>query len=217
MKALRHQAHFFPRLFSAEKRLSTNAAICAIFKAFSAKGNLLVPMNSRGIFCFVLLLAFFALEARFLNEAGSQETQLRKAGEIAFELEKAGFARALMENSVDSAIGQELKEGIAKNLEPKEIKESVNQRLAMLFQKMESGYSEGISVKFCHDCMDLQFLNENSSVFAGNAGKATIAAQYCFTGGIKKDKKIEAEISGKSAKLVFSMPIGYCIEATAAK
>lgn len=173
-------------------------------------------MNQAGFFCFVLLLAFFALEAGFLNEAEGGKMRLQKAGEIAFELEKAGFARALMENSVDYAVEMQLREGIAKNLEPEEMKIAVNENLALLFQKMESAYSEEISVKFLPDDLNAGFLNENSSVFLAKAGKTAILAQYCFTGGIKKDKKIEAEISGKNAKLVFSVPKGYCIETTVA-
>ena len=168
-------------------------------------------MNKRGIFCFVLLLAFFAIEARFLAEAAEASSRIETGEELGFEAEKAWLARAVMEGDVDLAIKDALRQGLLLNLGNEETKIFVNGRLAALFAEMEKANWEGISIEFSSESKNLEFLNENSAVAVEAAGKKTIQATYYFTGGILKSKKVYAEIKGKKAVLGFELPAGYSI------
>jgi hypothetical protein len=171
-------------------------------------------MNRRGIFCFLLLLAFFSLEIGLLNQTSEPAAKLGEARALAFEAEKASLVRALMENSVDATIEESLRQGLLLNQEPKDIKKTVNNRLASLFGKMQKEFNEEVKVFFDPNSLDEEYLNENSSVLVTRLDKKTVKAEYCFTGGLMKNNEVIAEIRGGSAKLLFKMPAGYTIGKT---
>lgn len=171
-------------------------------------------MNKRGMFCFLLLLAFFSLEISFFNQASEASGKLAEAKMLAFEAEKASFVRALMENSVDAAIEEGLGQGLLLNQEPETIKETVNSRLAGLFGEMEKAFNEEMKVAFSPESLDEEYLNKNSSVLVTRIGKKTVRAEYSFTGGAMKRNSAVAEVSGSNLKLFFRMPAGYTIGKT---
>ena len=168
-------------------------------------------MNGKGIFCFVLLLAFFAIEARFLAEAAEASSRIGAAEELGFEAENAWLARAVMEEDVDIAIKEALRQGLLLNLGHEETKIFVNSRLALLFAEMEKANWEGIAIEFGPESKNLEFLNENSAVSVEAVGDKTIKATYYFTGGLLKNKKVYAEVKGKKAAIGFELPAGYSI------
>ncbi len=171
-------------------------------------------MNKRGIFCFLLLLAFFSLEIGFLSQAGQATDKLAEANALAFEAEKASFVRALMENSVDAAIEEGLLQGLLLNQEPEVIKEAVNSRLAGLFAEMEKSFNEEVKVAFSPESLDEEYLNKNSSVLVTRIDKRAVRAEYSFTGGAMRRNSAVAEVSGSNLKLFFRMPAGYTIGKT---
>ena len=83
-------------------------------------------MNEKGIFCFVLLLAFFAIQTRFLAETTEASNKIEMAEELGFEAEKIWLARAVMEEDVDFAIKETLQQTLLLNLRPEETKKIVN-------------------------------------------------------------------------------------------
>ncbi len=168
-------------------------------------------MNEKGIFCFVLLLAFFAIQTRFLAETTEATGRIELAEELGFEAEKAWLARAVMEEDVDFVIKETLHQGLLLNLGQEETKIFVNSKLVLLFAEMEKANWEGIEIKFRQESKNLQFLNENSAIAVEAIDKKTIMATYYFTGGLLKNKKVYAEIKGKKAMLGFEIPAGYSI------
>jgi len=169
-------------------------------------------MNKKGIFCFVLLLAFFAIQTRFLAETTEASNKIEMAEELGFEAEKIWLVRAIMEEDVDFAIKEALQQTLLLNLRPEESKKIVNSRLALLFVEMEKTNWEKIKIEFKTDSKNLQFLNENSAIAIESIDKKTIMATYYFTGGLLKNKKVYAEIKGKKAMLGFEIPAGYSIK-----
>ncbi len=155
-------------------------------------------MNEKGIFCFVLLLAFFAIQTRFLAETTEASNKIEMAEELGFEAEKA--------------IKDTLNQGLLLNLGQNETKILVNSKLVLLFVKMENANLEGIEIEFKPESKNLQFLNENSAIAVEAIDKKTIMATYYFTGGLLKNKKVYAEIKGKKAILGFEIPAGYSIK-----
>ncbi len=169
-------------------------------------------MNEKGILCFVLLLAFFAIQTRFLAETSEASRKIDMAEELGFEAEKAWLARAVMEENVDLAIKETLNQGLLLNLGPKETKIFVNSKLVLLFVEMEKTNLEGIVIEFKPESKNLQFLNENSAIAIEAIDKKTIITTYYFTGGLLKNKKVYAEIKGTNTMLEFEIPAGYSIK-----
>ncbi len=169
-------------------------------------------MNEKGIFCFVLLLAFFAIQTRFLAETTEASAKIEMAEELGFEAEKTWLARAVIEEDTDIAIKEALHQGLLLNLRQEETKIFVNNKLVLLFSEMEKANWEGIEIEFKPESKNLQFLNENSAIAVEAIDKKTIMATYYFTGGLLKNKKVYAEIKGKKAMLGFEIPAGYSIK-----
>ena len=169
-------------------------------------------MNEKGIFCFVLLLAFFAIQTRFLAETTEASNKIEMAEELGFEAEKIWLARAVMEEDIDIAIKEALNNSLLLNLGQDETKIFVNSKLILLFAEMEKANWDGIDIEFKLESKNLQFLNENSAIATEAIGKKTSMATYYFTGGILKNKKVYAEIKGKKAILGFEIPTGYSIK-----
>jgi len=170
-------------------------------------------MNGKGIFCFLLLLAFFALEAGFSNRAVEAGQLLSEGKATAFESESTFLARALVENSVDQAIEESLKQGLALNLEASQLKGYVNSRLAILFGKMEKKQNPGISLAFSKQSLDQEFLNKNSVVVVESLSKKQVKAEYTYTAGLMKNEPVVAEISSLNSRHVFMLPAGYTVKA----
>ncbi len=167
-------------------------------------------MNSRAFFCFVLLLAFLAVELEFLAGFGNANSQVAAATAPAFEAEKLALVRSLLEESTDNAVEESLKEGLALELGPKGIKSRVNERLALLFSEAEKAY--GI-VEFEARAKSPGFLNENSSVIVSRLGKKSVRVEYFFSGGIMKSNFVLARIEGREAIAEFRIPAGYTASA----
>ncbi len=173
-------------------------------------------MNKNGIFCFVLLLAFFAIEARFLAEATNASNKIELAEELGFEAEKAWLAREVTEDNVDLAIKEALHQVLLLNFGQEETKNFVNAKLVVLFSEIEKANWDGIVIEFETESKNLEFLNENSTVAIEAIDKKTVKATYYFTGGILKNKKVYAKIKGKKALLEFELPAGYSINTSVA-
>lgn len=173
--------------------------------------------RQKGFFCFLIVLAAIAIEAGLLENAAEAERVIGRGRAIAFEAESAALARTLIEDSLDSAIKSELKEGIALNLEPGEIRERANRKILLLFQRIEEAFNEGISARFYSEQgkIDETFLNKNSKVNVIRVRGKSVKAEYSYTGGLLKNNRVFAEISGKNARMLFTIPIGYTVSETA--
>ena len=171
-------------------------------------------MNNKGLFCFLLLLAFASIQTGLLGRAAESEIEAGRARALAFEAEQLSTARAIMENGVDLAAKEGLKKGIALNLKPEEIKALVNARLALLFEKMETEGFPGLKAEFEEEGKNIAFLNENSAVSSARIASREVEAEYSFTGGLMKDKTVRAKISGTRAAITMELPAGYTVKET---
>ncbi len=168
-------------------------------------------MNTQGIFCFALLLAFAAMEINFLNESAAAKQKIFGTEKVLFEAEILSATRTIAENGVDAVTEEGLRQGVQAELEPDEVKKAVNKRLAFLFSEMEKNSDERASISFEEESLSEKFLNENSSVIVVKKEELVSVAEYSFTGGLLKDKKVKAKIFGKNAKQEFKIPAGYTI------
>ncbi len=173
-------------------------------------------MNSKGLFCFVLLLGAIAIETGLLNQGLEAKRDVAGGKAIAFEAEKTAFVRTVIENSVDAVIEWELYNGLLLNLGPEEIKQRVNRKLLVLFGEIEKAYGKEIKVRFYagNGVLSEGFLNENSKVLVTRINRGTIAAEYNFTAGLLKNNLVFAEIAGKKTKQFFKIPAGYSLGKT---
>jgi len=169
-------------------------------------------MNRKGLFSFLLLLAFFSLEIGFLAKATEFKELALKEKAAAFEAEKASLQRTLIENSVDAIVEQELEQGLLLGLEAEEIKWRVNSRILALFKKIEKDPIQGISVEFDADSLNPVFLNANSSLLVSKPGKKVLA-EYHFSGGLLKKESVSAKIFGEKTVVFFEIPPGYTVRA----
>jgi hypothetical protein len=169
-------------------------------------------MNKKGLFCFLLLLAFASIQAGLLARAAGAEAETEKALALAFEAEQLSTARAIMENGIDLAVEEGLAQGIALGLGPEETKALVNARLALLFEKMEGPCFPGLQTMFEAESKDAFFLNGNSAVSMARVAGREIEAEYSFTGGLMKNRAVKAEIRGKNALVEMELPIGYTVK-----
>jgi len=169
-------------------------------------------MNGSGFFCFFILLAFVSIEFGFLEKAGEAGHSLALARQAGFEAESVSMARSVLEESADAVVLDALKQGIAMDLEGEGIKWLVNERLSALFGGMESVYGQCPVVSF--EEKGVSFLNGNSSVFVQRVGKKEVVAEYSFTGGLMRDRPLNARISCGNAEAFFSLPAGYTMAAT---
>jgi len=166
-------------------------------------------MDSKGFFCFFLLLAFLSIELGLREGIGSAGNEVGGAISAGFEAEKLSLVRGLLEESVDQTVEQSLKEGLLLELGPEDIKAMVNERLSLLFSEAEKQYG---FVEF--EEKSPGFLNGNSSVIVSRLEKKSVGAEYFFSGGILKSNFVLAEIRGKESMLEFRVPVGYAISAT---
>jgi len=161
----------------------------------------------------VVLLAFLAVEARFLEKAAESKELGQKAVLASFEAEQVSFARTLVEENVDLVVSESLGQGLALGLENQDLKHYVNARLLGLFLAIEQDFLEGVEVRFSDESKSAVFLSENSSVFLAKAGSQSIEAEYCFTGGLEKSNYVKARIFGNGLEAEFRVPAGYCAKA----
>ncbi|MCX6798665.1 MAG: hypothetical protein NTW59_01040 [Candidatus Diapherotrites archaeon] len=177
-------------------------------------------MNSKGIFCIALLLAAAGIELGMRQSSALANAKTAEAKTIALEAEQLNMARTAIEENTDAIILQTLREQLQQNKTPEEIKRAVNSRLAALFTATEKNYTRGITVEFAIGSggnADTAFLNENSSIIVLPAGGRTIAGEYSFTGGLLRNKAVQAEITGSRTRQLFRIPAGYTIRATVVK
>jgi len=168
-------------------------------------------MGARGIFCFVLLVAFLSAELGLLEKRLEAQKAIGESLETAFDLERVSLARTLAENSLDSVARESLEEALATGLGPEETKQLVNSRLAAAFAGLEAINAGQPKIVFGESAKQRLFLNQNSSVIISESFGLGFEAEYCFTGGVLKDKEIKARIIGVKTELEFRVPAGYCI------
>ena len=174
-------------------------------------------MNNKGIFCFLILLAFSAIQAEQFKGNRTQMLQLEKAKATAMEAEQLNAIKLSIEINTDKVVKQTIHEALLQNKEPEEIRDAVNQKLTQLFNATSEAYKTAkIEFKSTAGQLNTEFLNNNSKAIVSKIDKKTIAAEYVFTGGILKNQEAFAEITGKKTRQQFKIPIGYTIKATVA-
>jgi len=172
-------------------------------------------MNCRGLFCFLIVLAFIAMRLAFLQGSIDARQGLAGARALAIEGEQLNLARTALEISVDNVVEGALEQGLRENLGPEEIKGLVNGRVMRLFGRAKEEYNGEVKVRFWAKggVLGKGFLDENSKVSVVNVKGKAIAAEYVFTGGLLKSKGVRAEIAGERAMQEFRIPVGYTARA----
>ena len=189
-----------------KKRTSlNNATKWLLYSPFQSK--LFLKMNNNGLFCFLMLLAFYTTQAAILEEQVTLKQEALKARSMSMEAEKATLTRAIMETTLDAIIEENLKQGVFLELEPDAIKANVNMALEKAFEKMRKPYS----LKFEKE-PTAETLNRNSIVLVKRIGKKTVEAEYQYTGGLMKQNEVKAVISEGKVRQEFKIPIGYTIK-----
>ena len=148
-------------------------------------------MNKKGVFCFLLVLAF-AGTGLALQE--NQDEKFAGAKNICFELEKLDLERAILEENTDFLAEETLRlELLLGNKNPESIKKKTNAKLAVLLGKQED------------------FLNENSEVLVIEY-EGLVFAEYSFTGGLLRNNFLRLKLESENAEKIFELPIGYSVK-----
>jgi hypothetical protein len=170
-------------------------------------------MNRRGLSC-ILLLAFLGIELAFLEKSIALNRLEAEAMAAAFEAEQACFSRTVLEENTDLLVWETLRQGLSLGLENEELKAAVNARLVAFFAESEKASgSSGISLEFLPESKSFFFLSENTSLIQKKAAGKGLEAEYCFTGGLLKNKEVKARVFGERVETEFRIPAGYCVKA----
>lgn len=176
-------------------------------------------MNKNGIFCAAVLLAFAGIQIALLEAENSAAAEIQSAAGTAFETERLNLARTAVENSMDALISETMRGQLLLNSDSEKIKKAVNEKIAAFLQSSQAAYAPEIKIEFktAAGAPSEEFLNQNSAIIVEAVGAKTIMCEYSFTGGVLKNNRLWAEISGAKTKTQFMLPIGYSIAATAVK
>ena len=174
------------------------------------------PVNGKGLFCFLIVLAFAGMQLGFLNKTTGARQQLERAKAIAVEAEQMHAIKTGIEINADRIVEQTMRAALLQNKEPDEIRGSVNEKLLQFSRAVEEGYRGTAEINFyaTDGSLSLRFLNENSKVSVSKLNNQSIAAEYTFTGGLLKNKAVIAEIKGEKTMQLFKIPAGYTVRAT---
>ena len=176
-------------------------------------------MNKRGIFCAAVLLAFAGMQIALLEAENSAAGEIQSAVGAAFETERLNLARTAIENNLDALISETMRGQLLLNSDSGEIKKAVNEKIAAFLLSSQAAYAPEIKIEFktAGGAPSEDFLNQNSAIIVVSLDAKTIMCEYSFTGGVLKNNRLWADISGAKTKTQFMLPIGYSIAATAVK
>lgn len=186
-------------------------------------------MRARGIFSFVLVALFIAMEFAMLGAQDEIAKEIGKTQILLMQMEKASYVRNEIEQNSDFLIGKVMENELnGRNYDPEAIKGEVCSALFDYFGDAESAYAESPSVKFysafatSSEYQELLLkigeplqefdLCANSKALVVKIG-GNYTAEFSYTGGIFKDRIVFAEIAYKNYSLAFVIPFDYAITA----
>ncbi len=186
-------------------------------------------MHSRGIFSFVLVLLFIALEFAMLGAQNEIGKEIGKTQVLLMQMERASYVRNEIEMNSDFLIGKVMENELKKkNYDPEAIKGRICYALFGYFGNVQATYAENPSVEFysafatSSEYQELllkigESLQEfdlcaNSKVLVVKIGK-NYTAEFAYTGGIFKDGIVFAEIAFGNYSQTFAIPFDYTIKA----
>ena len=188
-------------------------------------------MRESGIFSFVLVLLFIAVEFAMLGAQNEIAGESAKTQALLMQMERASYLRNEIELNSDFLIGKvmenELRGG---NYDPEAINEKICSALFGYFMDVESAYAVHPSIKFYSAFASSSEYQElpskmkvplqefdictNSKVIVVK-GLGNYSAEFAYTGGIFKDRAVFAEIVYGNYSQVFVIPFDYTINAEA--
>jgi len=183
-------------------------------------------LNSRGLFCFTLVLAFSAGYFSLANSSEETFAELQKGKSLAFEAEKSSLLKHSVEANLDFLIAKAIEEETKKgNLDAEKLNEKIAGKIFNYFNELEKqqgfekieffegNYSKNNYEKILkgkrNKKLGLVFLLENSRVLVLNLEEKVYLVEFSFTGGIFKNKVGYAVISTPNTRDYFLLPVNY--------
>jgi len=168
----------------------------------------------KGFFTLTVVLIVASILLFFLFSTIEAKTKVEKAMLSVLELEEADFIRFQLEENVAYVIRKTLEQGLGSEADSIILNQQIANKLEKMLKKFASESQTEINLYITDGFTKENFENlaELSRTIIiedqkGNAGYA----EYVFTGGLLKNKRIVAEIKvGRSASL-FEIKPGYTI------
>lgn len=183
-------------------------------------------MHSRGLFSFALLVVFTTILVELALASGEIADASSEAELYAVEIEHAALVRSEIEGNFDALIEKTLAREISAGvLDSAVLKNSVAKAIVELARSEERIHNQNPSVKFGTatkagigysgtlseelEGISPEKIWEYSSVLVLPVSENAFLAEFTFTGGLRRNKVLAADIdSGRYAQR-FVMPIGY--------
>lgn len=173
-------------------------------------------MNSKAFFGFLIAISFTVIIIHAHLGQLERSHSLKQTKNLLLQAEKANFQRTIIEENTDYFIKQNLTELLSKTSNMEEIKQEMDKRLLGYFKKTEEIYGISFATEQKQP-VSLQHLQETTKALVLDSEAGIAEAEYSFTGGENKNKKITAKITEGKAEQEFMLPAGYTIKTTVVK
>lgn len=165
----------------------------------------------RGFFASVLIVVVASIMLVFVATTMQANAKLDDASISAIELEQVSFLRYQVEENIASVIKETLMEELEKeNTDSLQLNLAVSEKIKGAFEIFRDRFGCDIYITDGFTKSPLQNLHELSRVIVVDTGQG-LYAEYVFTGGLLKDKKLVCKLQrGQASALAVLMP-GYTI------
>jgi hypothetical protein len=169
----------------------------------------------KGFFCSVLSVLVAVTMLFFLFATIQTKNRFSDAVASAIELEQLSFARFQIEENIASVIEETMREELAKhNTDSVILNMRISDRLEKLLKRFEEHFGCDLYITDGFNRFKLEGLNELSSTIVSEVenelGKGYYA-EYVFTGGLLKNKRVVCELKEGNATALASILPGYTI------
>ena len=186
-------------------------------------------MRARGVFSFVLVVLFIAVEFAMLGAQNEIAKEIGKTEALLMQMERASYVRNEIELNSDFLIERVMENELrGRNYDPEAIKGKICSALFGYFMDVESAYATHPSIKFYSAFATSSEYQELPSKVKAQLQESDIcanskvivvkdlgsySAEFSYTGGIFKDRVVFAEIAYGNYLQVFVIPFDYAITA----
>ncbi len=140
-------------------------------------------------------------------------TRIQEASIKALELEKASFVRFQMEENIAYVIRRSLEKGLEEDIDSLLLNEIISLKIEHLMKKFSSKENVNLYITDGLNKEPLKELSKLSQTIVVKDPKTGIGlAEYTFTGGVMKNKKVVAEIKVGKALVLMEIRPGYAIK-----
>ncbi|MEM4662711.1 MAG: hypothetical protein QXM75_01690 [Candidatus Diapherotrites archaeon] len=174
--------------------------------------QLFLKKSQRAFFTSVFILLIVSALLGLLASYAKEWEILNNAHAIAIEMESMGFIRYQIEENINKVIKETIEEELSnKNTDSFSLNKTVNKKIIALLEYFKKGFGCEVYVSDGTKKLPVSNLNDLSRTLVIEA-EGVIIAEYTYTGGAMKDKKLVCELKGNKVKaFVFVLP-GYTVK-----